>query len=337
MKYTRLGNTGLEVSRICLGCMSYGNTGTGINERPWTLREEESRKFIKLALDNGVNYFDLSNNYSDGDTERIVGRAIKDFVRRDDIVIADRVFAPMRPVPNGMGLSRKAIMTEIDDSLMRLGTDYIDIYEIGRFDYNTPLEETLESLNDLVKAGKVRYLGASTMYAWQLMKAIGIQKANGWHRFVVMENYYNLLYREEEREMLPLCESEGIGVTPWSPLARGRLTRPWVDGVQTTERGKTDAQVSQLNITTNLDKPIVDRLAEVAEIRGVPMAQIALAWLLSKSVITSPIVGATKEQHIKDAVEAVELELSEDEIAALEEFYKPHTSLNNYNFKLQAR
>lgn len=337
MKYTRLGNTGLEVSRICLGCMSYGNTGTGINDRPWTLSEEESRKFIKLALDNGVNYFDLSNNYSDGDTERIVGRAIKDFVRRDDIVIADRVFAPMRPVPNGMGLSRKAIMTEIDDSLMRLGTDYIDIYEIGRFDYNTPLEETLEALNDLVKAGKVRYLGASTMYAWQLMKAIGIQKANGWHRFVVMENYYNLLYREEEREMLPLCESEGIGVTPWSPLARGRLTRPWVDGVQTTERGKTDAHASQLNITTNLDKPIVDRLAEVAERRGVPMAQIALAWLLSKSVITSPIVGATKEQHIKDAVEAVELELSEDEIAALEEFYKPHTSLNNYNFKLQAR
>ncbi|OPJ61589.1 aldo/keto reductase [Clostridium chromiireducens] len=337
MKYTRLGNTGLEVSRICLGCMSYGNTGTGINERPWTLSEEESRKFIKLALDNGVNYFDLSNNYSDGDTERIVGRAIKDFVRRDDVVIADRVFAPMRPVPNGMGLSRKAIMTEIDDSLMRLGTDYIDIYEIGRFDYNTPLEETLEALNDLVKAGKVRYLGASTMYAWQLMKAIGIQKANGWHRFVVMENYYNLLYREEEREMLPLCESEGIGVTPWSPLARGRLTRPWVDGVQTTERGKTDAHASQLNITTNLDKPIVDRLAEVAERRGVPMAQIALAWLLSKSVITSPIVGATKEQHIKDAVEAVELELSEDEIAALEEFYKPHTSLNNYNFKLQAR
>jgi 1-deoxyxylulose-5-phosphate synthase len=337
MKYTRLGNTGLEVSRICLGCMSYGNTGTGINERPWTLSEEESRKFIKLALDNGVNYFDLSNNYSDGDTERIVGRAIKDFVRRDDIVIADRVFAPMRPVPNGMGLSRKAIMTEIDDSLMRLGTDYIDIYEIGRFDYNTPLEETLEALNDLVKAGKVRYLGASTMYAWQLMKAIGIQKANGWHRFVVMENYYNLLYREEEREMLPLCESEGIGVTPWSPLARGRLTRPWVDGMQTTERGKTDAHASQLNITTNLDKPIVDRLAEVAERRGVPMAQIALAWLLSKSVITSPIVGATKEQHIKDAVEAVELELSEDEIAALEEFYKPHASLNNYNFKLQAR
>ena len=337
MKYTRLGNTGLEVSRICLGCMSYGNTGTGINERPWTLSEEESRKFIKLALDNGVNYFDLSNNYSDGDTERIVGRAIKDFVRRDDIVIADRVFAPMRPVPNGMGLSRKAIMTEIDDSLMRLGTDYIDIYEIGRFDYNTPLEETLEALNDLVKAGKVRYLGASTMYAWQLMKAIGIQKANGWHRFVVMENYYNLLYREEEREMLSLCESEGIGVTPWSPLARGRLTRPWVDGVQTTERGKTDAHASQLNITTNLDKPIVDRLAEVAERRGVPMAQIALAWLLSKSVITSPIVVATKEQHIKDAVEAVELELSEDEIAALEEFYKPHASLNNYNFKLQAR
>lgn len=337
MKYTRLGNTGLEVSRICLGCMSYGNTGTGINERPWTLSEEESRKFIKLALDNGVNYFDLSNNYSDGDSERIVGQAIKDFVRRDDVVIADRVFAPMRPVPNGMGLSRKAIMTEIDDSLMRLGTDYIDIYEIGRFDYNTPLEETLESLNDLVKAGKVRYLGASTMYAWQLMKAIGIQKANGWHRFVVMENYYNLLYREEEREMLPLCESEGIGVTPWSPLARGRLTRPWADGVQTTERGKTDAHASQLNITTNLDKPVVDRLAEVAERRGVPMAQIALAWLLSKSVITSPIVGATKEQHIKDAVEAVELELSEDEIAALEEFYKPHTSLNNYNFKLQAR
>jgi aryl-alcohol dehydrogenase-like predicted oxidoreductase len=307
------------------------------NDRPWTLSEEESRKFIKLALNNGVNYFDLSNNYSDGDSERIVGRAIKDFVRRDDIVIADRVFAPMRPVPNGMGLSRKAIMTEIDDSLMRLGTDYIDIYEIARFDYNTPLEETLEALNDLVKAGKVRYLGASTMYAWQLMKAIGIQKANGWHRSVVMENYYNLLYREEEREMLPLCESEGIGVTPWSPLARGRLTRPWVEGVQTTERGKTDAHASQLNITTNLDRPVVDRLAEVAERRGVPMAQIALAWLLSKSVITSPIVGATKEQHIKDAIEAVELELSEDEITALEEFYKPHASLNNYNFKLQTR
>lgn len=336
MEYTRLGNTGLEVSRICLGCMGYGNTGTGINDRPWTLSEEESRTLIKLALDNGINFFDLSNNYSNGDGERIVGRAIKDFVRRDDVVIADRVFAPMRPVPNGMGLSRKAIMTEIDDSLMRLGTDYIDIYEIARFDYNTPLEETLEALNDLVKVGKVRYLGASTMYAWQFMKAIGIQRANGWHRFVVMQNHYNLLYKEEEREMLPLCESEGIGVTPWSPLARGRLTRPWSDMPQ-THRAKTDVQAMQTNINASMDKPVVDRLEEVAKKRGVHMAQIALAWLLSKSVITAPLVGATKEQHIKDAVKAVSLKLSDGEITALEELYKPHANLNNYNFKVHNR
>ncbi|NBD23753.1 aldo/keto reductase [Paenibacillus glycinis] len=331
MEYTRLGNTGLEVSRICLGCMSYGNTGTGINDRPWTLNEESSRSFIKLAVDNGINFFDVSNNYSDGDTERILGRAIRDFSRREDVVIADRVFAPMRSGPNGMGLSRKAIMTEIDDSLRRLGTDYIDVYEIGRFDYDTPLEETLDALNDVVKAGKARYLGASTLYAWQLMKAVEIQRAKGWHRFIVMQNYYNLLYREEEREMLPLCESEGIGVTPWSPLARGRLSRPWEDG-QRTERAKTDSYAAQTNINADMVKPVVDRLAEVAGNRGLPMAQIALAWLLSKPVIAAPLVGATQKQHIQDAISAVSLQLSSDEINLLEEPYLPHASLNHYRF-----
>ncbi|RED66344.1 aldo/keto reductase [Cohnella lupini] len=331
MEYTRLGNTGLEVSRICLGCMSYGNTGTGINDRPWTLNEESSRNFIKLAVDNGINFFDVSNNYSDGDTERILGRAIRDFTRREDVVIADRVFAPMRPGPNGMGLSRKAIMTEIDDSLRRLGTDYIDIYEIGRFDYDTPLEETLDTLNDVVKSGKARYLGASTLYAWQLMKAVEIQRAKGWHRFIVMQNYYNLLYREEEREMLPLCESEGIGVTPWSPLARGRLSRSW-EVEQLTERAKTDSYAAQTNINVDMDKPVIDRLTQVAENRGLPMAQIALAWLLSKPVVAAPLVGATKEQHIQDAVASVSLKLSEEEINFLEELYRPHAQLNNYRF-----
>jgi 1-deoxyxylulose-5-phosphate synthase len=334
MKYTRLGNTGLEISRIGLGCMSYGNTGTGINDRPWTLSEEESRKFIKMALEAGINYFDISNNYSNGDTERIVGRAIKDFVRRDDVVIADRVFAPMRPVltaPNGMGLSRKAIMTEIDASLMRLGTDYIDVYEIGRYDYDTPLEETLEAMNDVVKAGKARYIGASQLYAWQFMKAVGIQRAKGWHQFVVAQNYYNLLYREEEREMMPLCEAEGIGTTPWSPLARGWLTRPWSDSPQ-TERSLVDSQAAQSDIKAGMDKPVVDKLAEVASLRGVPMAQVALAWLLSKPAVSAPLVGATKEHHLTDAIAAVSLNLSNDEISKLEESYQPHAQLQNYRF-----
>jgi aryl-alcohol dehydrogenase-like predicted oxidoreductase len=272
----------------------------------------------------GVNFFDTANVYSDGQSEAVLGRAIRDFARRDEVVLATKVWGPVRPGPNGRGLSRKAIMSEVDKSLRRLGTDYIDLYIIHRFDYETPLEETLETLNDIVRAGKVRYLGASSMCAWQLMKAIGIQRANGWATFVSMQNYYNLLYREEEREMLRLCLSEGVGVTPWSPLARGRLARPWTEEPQ-TERAKTDSFAKKLYTkTVDMDKPVIDRVNEFAHERALPPSQVALAWLLHKPAITSPIVGATKPHHLEDAVAALSVRLSDEEIARLEELYQPH-------------
>jgi aryl-alcohol dehydrogenase-like predicted oxidoreductase len=328
MNYTRLGNTGMQVSRVCLGCMSYGKSKAtpwpGMISWAWTLTEEDSRPFIKRALDAGINFFDTANVYSIGDSEAVLGRAIRDFARRDELVIATKVNGPVRPDPNGRGLSRKAILCEVDKSLERLGTDYIDLYIVHRFDYDTPLEETLETLNDVVRVGKVRYLGASSMYAWQFMKAIGIQRANRWATFVSMQNYYNLLYREEEREMLRLCSAEGIGVTPWSPLARGRLARPWTEQ-PATERAKNDQFAQRLySKTVDLDKPLIDRVNELAKKCGVPPSQIALAWQFHKPVVTSPIIGATKPHHLDDAVAALSIKLSEEEIKFLEELYQPH-------------
>ncbi len=320
MEYAKLGRTGLEVSRICLGCMSYGTPGQG--NHAWSLGEEDSRPFIRRALEAGINFFDTANRYSAGSSEEILGRALKDFARRDDVVIATKVYGRMRPGPNGAGLSRRAIISELDASLRRLGTDYVDLYQIHRWDYGTQIEETLEALHDVVKAGKVRYIGASSMHAWQFARALAVSERHGWTRFVSMQNLVNLLYREEEREMLPLCAAEGIGVIPWSPQARGRLTRDWS---VTSIRSETDESVTRLFANTvEADKRVADRVAAVAAARGVPRAQVALAWLLSKPVITAPIVGATKLQHLDDAIASVEVKLSEDEIAALEEPYVPH-------------
>jgi aryl-alcohol dehydrogenase-like predicted oxidoreductase len=312
--------------------MSYGQPETpGVLHWEWTLSEQDSRPFIRRALELGVNFFDTANVYSNGESEAILGRAIRDFAQRDEVVIATKVWGPVRKGPNGRGLSRKAVLSEIDKSLRRLGTEYIDLYWIHRFDYDTPLEETLEALNDVVRDGKARYLGASSMYAWQFMKALGIQRANGWATFVAMQNYYNLLYREDEREMLGLCKSEGIGVTPWSPLARGRLARPWSD-VAETDRAKTDAFAKTLfDKTLNIDKPVIDRVQEIARARGVPAARIAMAWLLRKPVITSPIVGATKPHHLEDAVAALAVNLSDDEATRLEEPYQPHPATGAFD------
>src|SRR6202171_3197084 len=308
MEYTKLGLTGLEVSRIGLGCMSYGGGNRG--NHAWSLGEEESRPFIKRALEAGINFFDTANRYSLGSSEEILGRAIKDFARRDEVVIGTKVYGRMRPGPNGHGLSRKAIMMELDASLRRLGTDYVDLYQIPRWDYETPIEETLEALHDVVKAGKTRYIGASSMHAWQFARALGIAEKNGWTRFVSMQNLVNLLYREEEREMLPLCEAEGVAVIPWSPQARGRLSRDWG---YTSVRTETDEAFGRLFAKTGeADKKVVDRVAEVAAARGIPRAQVALAWLLTKPVITAPIVGATKLQHLDDALAAVDGGVGED-------------------------
>jgi 1-deoxyxylulose-5-phosphate synthase len=320
MEYVKLGRTGLDVSRICLGCMSFGIADRG--NHAWSLGEEESRPFIKRALEGGINFFDTANVYSLGTSEEILGRALKDFARREEVVIATKVNGRMRPGPNGAGLSRRVIMTEIDASLRRLGTDYVDLYQIHRWDNRTPIEETLEALHDVVKAGKTRYIGASSMYAWQFAQALAIAERNGWTRFVSMQNFVNLLYREEEREMLPLCSAEGIGVIPWSPLARGRLTRDWDDK---SARSETDDFGRRLYAkSADADKKVVARLTEVASRRGMPRAQIALAWLLAKPVITAPIVGATKLQHIDDALAALEVKLSTEEISLLEEAYVPH-------------
>jgi 1-deoxyxylulose-5-phosphate synthase len=320
MEYTKLGRTGVDVSRICLGCMSYGGGNQG--NHAWSLGEDESRPFIRKALESGINFFDTANRYSLGHSEEILGRAIKDFARRDEVVIATKVYGRMRAGPNGAGLSRKAIFGEIDNSLRRLGTDYVDLYQIHRFDHETPIEETLEALHDLVKAGKVRYIGASSMHAWEFARALGIAERHGWTRFISMQNLVNLLYREEEREMLPLCAAEGIGVIPWSPQARGKLSRDWD---YTSVRTETDEAMTRLFAKTQeADRKVVDRVAELAKARGIPRAQVALAWLLSKPVITAPIVGATKLLHLDDAIAAVDVRLSGDEIAALEEPYVPH-------------
>ncbi|MBX9629693.1 MAG: aldo/keto reductase [Burkholderiales bacterium] len=320
MEYVKLGSTGLEVSRICLGCMSYGIPDRG--PHPWTLKEEDSRPFIKQALEAGINFFDTANVYSDGTSEEIVGRALRDFAKREEVVIATKVHGRMRPGPNGQGLSRRAILAEIDHSLRRLGTDYVDLYQIHRFDPTVPIEETLEALHDVVKAGKARYIGASSMYAWQFAKMLYTSARHGWTRFVTMQNHVNLMHREEEREMLPLCRAEGIGVLPWSPLARGKLTRPWGEA---TARTETDEFGKKLyKGFEDADGLVVQRVAELAGKRDVPMAQVALAWVLQKPGITSPIVGATKIRHIEDAVKALALELTTEEIAALEEPYVPH-------------
>jgi len=317
MEYVKLGRTGLDVSRICLGCMSFGEPGAGNHE--WTLDEDASRPIIRRAVEAGINFFDTANVYSAGTSEEIVGRALQELTNRDEVVIATKVHGPMRQGPNGRGLSRKAIIAECEASLRRLGTDFIDLYQIHRFDRHTPLEETLEALDSLVRSGKVRYLGASSMWAWQFATALFTADAHGWHRFVAMQDHYNLLNREEEREMLPLCRDQGVGVIPWSPLARGRLTRGWDDE---TERFRTDAFGSTLY--QEGDREIVEAVGRVAEQRGLPRAQVALAWVLRQPGITAPIVGATKLGHLEDAIAAVDVELSDDEVAALEAPYAPH-------------
>ncbi|MFF2445276.1 aldo/keto reductase [Priestia megaterium] len=320
MDYVKLGNTGLDVSRIALGCMSYGDPKRG--RHTWTLNEEKSRPFFKKALDLGINFFDTANEYQMGSSEEIVGRALKDYANRDEVVIATKVYAGMREGQNALGLSRKAIMTEVDHSLRRLGTDYIDLYQIHRWDYNTPIEETMEALHDVVKAGKVRYIGASSMYTWQFQKANYTAERHGWTRFASMQNHLNLLYREEEREMLPYCKEEKIGVIPWSPLARGRLTRDWET---TSLRSENDAFGEYLyKATAEADRKVVEVVKEVAENRGVPRAQIALAWVLQKQPVSAPIIGATKEHHLTDAASALDIKLTSDEISKLEEPYIPH-------------
>ena len=320
MEYTNLGKTGLKVSRICLGCMSFGSP----ESRKWMLDEKQSRPIIKKAVEEGINFFDTANMYAKGISEEITGRALGDFARREEVVLATKLFFPMREDVNSKGLSRKQIFTEIDNSLKRLKTDYVDLYQIHRWDYTTPIEETLEALHDVVKSGKVRYIGASSMFAWQFTKALYLADLHGWTRFVSMQNYYNLLYREEEREMLPLCKEEGIGVIPWSPLARGHLARPWPKQSD-TERAKTDSFGKTLyEKTEETDKKVVDVVTKIAKERGISQAQVSLAWLLSKPAVTSPIVGTTKMEHLKDAIGAVSVKLTDEEIKRLEEKYVPH-------------
>lgn len=325
MEYIRLGTTGLQVSRICLGCMTYGVPERG--SHPWTLPEEQSRPFIKHALELGITFFDTANSYSDGTSEEIVGRALRDFVPRDEVVVATKVFGQWGDRPNQGGLSRKAILQAIDDSLRRLGMDYVDLYQIHRWDGQTPIEETLEALHDVVKAGKARYIGASSMYAWQFAKALYTADLHGWTRFVSMQPHYNLAYREEEREMLPLCRDQGIAVIPWSPLGRGLLTRrPADDGSSTTARSQTDA-LGKAFYTRVDDWQTARAVSEVADARGLPMAQLALAWVLRQPGITAPIVGASKPHHLDDAVAALEVRLSDEEAQRLEAHYQPHPVL----------
>jgi aryl-alcohol dehydrogenase-like predicted oxidoreductase len=320
MEYVKLGNTGMDVSRLCLGCMSFGDPSKWIHQ--WVLDEENSRPIIKKALELGINFFDIANVYSGGTSEEILGKALKDYANRDEIVIATKVHGKMHEGPNGAGLSRKAIMSEIDKSLKRLRTDYVDLYIIHRWDYNTPIEETMEALHDVVKAGKTRYIGASAMYAWQFQKALHVAEKHGWTRFVSMQNHLNLIYREEEREMLPLCREEKIGITPYSPMASGRLIRDWAE---TTKRLETDQIArSKYDATASADKLVVDRVAEIAESHGVLRIHVALAWLLQKSPVTAPIIGATKISHLEDAVGALSIKLTAEEIAYLEEPYVPH-------------
>ncbi|MGH9093743.1 MAG: aldo/keto reductase [Acidimicrobiales bacterium] len=323
MKYARLGTTGLQVSRIALGCMSYGDPKRGNHE--WSLDEDASRPFIRRAVEAGINFFDTANVYSDGSSEEIVGRALAEYARRDEVVLATKVRGQMHEGPNGQGLSRKAIFAELDASLGRLGVDYIDLYQIHRWDHRTPIEETLEALHDVVKAGKVRYIGASSMWAWQFSKALYLADAHGWTRFVSMQNHYNLLFREEEREMLPLCTDQGIGVIPWSPLARGKLTRDWDAATarsETDEFGKT--------LYRDDDRQIVEQVAAIAEQRGVSRAQVALAWLLRNPTVAAPIIGATRMEHLDEALAAVDLTLGDDEVGRLEQ---PYTPRDNAGFR----
>jgi aryl-alcohol dehydrogenase-like predicted oxidoreductase len=323
MDYIRFGNTGMMVSRLCLGTMTYGKP----TERwPWALDEGQSRPFIKKALELGFNFFDTADVYSAGASEEVVGKALRDFAKRDEIVLATKVFNPMGPGQNDKGLSRKHILSAIDASLKRLGTDYVDLYQIHRWDYNTPIEETMEALHDVVKAGKARYIGASSMYSWQFAKALYTADLHGWTRFVSMQPHYNLIYREEEREMLPFCEDQKIAVIPWSPLARGLLTGKRSKERNETERAKTDAFGKQL-YNADSDFEIVKRLTEIAEQKGLPNAQVALAWMLSKPAITAPIIGASKPGHLEDAIGALSVRLTDEEIRKLEELYQPHPVL----------
>jgi 1-deoxyxylulose-5-phosphate synthase len=321
MEYAKLGNTGLDVSRVCLGTMGFGVPSERWPQK-WVIDEEKSRPIIKKALELGINFFDTANVYSDGMSEEFVGRALRDFANRDEIVLATKVHFPMHDGPNSIGLSRKTIMSEIDKSLKRLDTDYVDLYITHRWDYNTPIEETMEALHDVVKAGKARYIGASAMYAWQFLKANHIAEKNGWTKFVSMQNHLNLMYREEEREMLPLCKEEKIAVTPYSPLASGRLTRDWSE---TTLRSETDkVQKTKYDATADADRFIVERVVELAEKHDVPRSHIALAWLLQKEPVTAPIVGATKISHLEDAVASLSVSLTPEDVAYLEEPYVPH-------------
>jgi len=321
MEYARLGSTGMQVSRICLGCMGFGDAANWVHK--WVLTEEESRPVIQHALEIGINFFDTANVYSIGVSEEILGRALKDFARRDEVIIATKVRGRMREGPNGEGLSRKAILGEIDNSLRRLGTDYVDLYQIHRWDYDTPIEETMEALNDVVRAGKVRYIGASAMWTWQFQKALHVADTHGWTRFVSMQDHLNLIYREEEREMLPLCRAEGVGAIPYSPLAAGRLTRDWT--ADSSLRAQTDQiAIGKYGSTADADRQIIVRVAELAEKHGVLRAQIALAWLLQKEPVTAPIIGATKIAHLDDAAGALAVKLSAEEVAYLEEPYVPH-------------
>ena len=320
MEYVKLGNTGMDVSKICMGCMSFGADTSGFSK--WTLAEDESRAIIKRALELGINFFDTANCYSYGSSEEILGRAIKDYASRDEVVVATKVFIRMKEGPNGQGLSRKAIMQEIDHSLKRLGMDYIDLYITHRWDYNTPIEETMEALHDVVKAGKARYIGTSSMFAWQLQKAQYTAEKHGWTKYVSMQNHYNLMYREDEREVMPLCIDQKIASTPYSPLASGRLSR---GAGADTKRTETDAvQRNKYGSTEAEDQVIIDRVAELADKRGISRTQVALAWLLNKPPVVSPIIGATKIAHLEDSVGAVGIVLSQEEMAYLEEAYVPH-------------
>ena len=318
MEYVRLGSTGLKVSRVCLGCMSYG---LATESNPWVLNEEQSRPYIKRALEAGINFFDTADVYANGTSEEYLGRALKDFAKRDEVVIATKVRQPMGPGPNDYGLSRKHIMNSIDASLKRLGTDYVDLYQIHRWDYETPIEETMEALHDIVRAGKARYIGGSAMFAWQFAKAQYTADLHGWTRFVSMQNHYNLIYREEEREMIPFCQDQGVGVIPFSPLARGVLARK--PSQEETIRYQSDA-LAKSRYTQEDNLTTVERVSEVAEARGIPMAQVALAWMYSKPAVSSPIIGATKPHHLDAALAALSVKLTAEEIARLEESYRPH-------------
>lgn len=323
MDYIKLGTTGLDVSPIAIGAMTYGEPDRG--HPVWSKGEEEARPLIKHALDSGINFFDTANMYSNGSSEEILGRALRDFANRDDVVIATKLRHPMRPGPNGKGLSRKAIMTEVDHSLERLGTDYIDLYQVHRNDHSTPLEETLDALSDLVKAGKVRYLGASSMFAWEFAKALHLQKQNGWARFVSMQDHYNLLAREEEREMIPLCLDEGVGTIIWSPLARGRLSRAW-DDARSTARSASDGDYADLLYSPAEEQSnhaIIDAVGEVATAHGVSRASIALAWLHRQPVVTAPLVGANSTQQIDDAIASLDVQLTDEEVTSLIAPYTP--------------